>query len=218
MLLAKIEEFREPEQVRVQLAELGLTPELLLETIAEGEAARASATPLDPLNAGGQLAYIARIRALRSRLLPLGWTKEDPSGCSVTVSPDGRRQIMIATGDDATGLDAVPSTQYRKGIVMKRAVTNNQQLGFWPESNVPEPGQTPARETWILLVRRELGEDSVEARAELSLPAKMEKNHPTEWQKRIVLPVLPLDSGPPMNTPQGAFDDGDDIEVPITRN
>ena len=39
MLLSKIEEFREPEQVRVQLAELGLPPELLLETISEDQAA-----------------------------------------------------------------------------------------------------------------------------------------------------------------------------------
>jgi len=216
MALAHVEEYREPDQVRSRLAELGLTPEILLDAIAEGEAARASATPLDPLNAGGQFAYIARIRGIRSRLLPLEWTKEDPSGCPVTVSPDGRRQIMVATGDDATGLEAIPSTQYRKGIVMRRAVANNQQLGFWPEFNAFPPEQAPARETWVLLVRRIEKQDSVEVRSEISLPARMENNHPTDWQKRIILPVLNLGAGS-MSAPVATFDDGDEIDVPIAR-
>lgn len=221
MGLAQIVEHKESEQVRVRLAELGtgLTVELLHDVMADSEVARASATPLDPLNAGGLLAYIARTRGLRSRLLPFQWTKEDPSGCPVTVSPDGRRQIMVATGDEATGSDAIPSTQYRKGIVMQRAVTTNVQGCLWPEFDNQEPRQQPTRETWILLVRRdERADGAIEVRAELSLPSRMEKNFPTEWQERIVLPVLVLNTGESKLKSTGTFDEAEDIDIPITRD
>jgi hypothetical protein len=211
------------EAARARLAELGLSVELLHEVIEKGEAGRASATGLDPLNAPGQLAYIRRIRAIRERLLPQQWTKEDPEGCAMTVAPDGKRQIMVATGDDATGSASDPSTRYPKGTAMKRAVIQNQQLPLPFPTEIAR--QLPSaerciRETWVFLVsREEVGKDDDKltvVHAELSLPDEMQGDFPKGWAERIILPDFEVPSDQLiLGVPK--FSDGDDIDVAVVR-
>lgn len=199
--------FREPGEIDQRLAALGLTVELLLDVVRQGEAARASATALDPTTTAGYLAWHRKVRALRERTLLLGWGRRDVKNCPLAVNPDARMAIVVATGNEATGTPGNPSNKFSKGPVLENAVDVNQ-LDLFAE---------PVRKknecvTWFLLTRA----NAKEARSELSLPETMQNGYVVLWRERIILPVVTLDSTPAADRRDIDLAP-DEIDVPVVR-
>lgn len=219
------------------LGEMGLRVEVLHETVTAGERARNASHKFDPKGAAGFDAYKLRIRTLRLLLVPLGWTERDVLGCAMTVSPEGDRRIVIARGNEATGLKPLPSTFYKKGAVWRRAVESNQLPLPGIDTLPSESGPSELVETWVLLVWHEERSDMaslkkyVTVRSELSLPDEWHEDRPTGWPVRLPLPELVLefpiepndDGAPPDSSPDGGDDghsggDDDNLDVPLKRN
>lgn len=200
------------------LADLGLSSEILLEALEQGEIARASCTANDPPCVPGIYSWGSTVRSLRDILIPEphGWTKNDESNYSTVVSRDGSFAIAVLTGDEGTGLiDHNPSSKYPKGARTRDAVTVNQSCLF-PEmqeavdEEIAKQEAAEKRITWILLKRR--SGDLVYA--ELSLPKEISKGGLIEsWQTRIILD--PINVEPIAILDDGAVDEP--IDVPVRR-
>src|SRR5262245_25731094 len=114
------------DQVADRLAELGIEPEALEFALRGADAEARTYSPLDPPNMQGMARYSRTVRLLRERLIPLGWTYENPRNLARTVSPDRRVAIIATLGDVATGVAHVmPSTRYGKGVATVEAVSRN---------------------------------------------------------------------------------------------
>ena len=202
-----------------RLNTLGLTLDILHDTIRAGYHGWSSCTDLDPPMFPGISMWANMVRRIRQRLLPEGWTHSDEGNYSTVRSPNGEIALAVATGDENTGFkDANPTTQCPKGPRTVNAINiNNAQLLLdfgYPDEN--EIQQLPYSEgvdaaTWILLVNR----NGLEIRAELSHPFDMDENQRiTGWHERIILPTVEF-------APDSEFDFGPEkehiIDIPIKR-
>src|SRR6266542_1238900 len=176
----------------------------------------ATCTLDDPPSARGVYVWgtITTARQLGRRV---GWERCDTGNLSTVLSPDGRMQIMVATGDEATGIAGVtPHTKYPRGAASIRAINDNQMSfpaleRFFVKKQKIE--RTSEVLTWILLHRRL--RDAV--RWELSLPMMVGTDGViVDWEERIIFdPVSfdPIDDGLLGND----FDhDGDDFDPTVT--
>lgn len=171
-----------------RLAELGLTVSIVERVVRRADAEVAMCTELDPPIMEGMTRWGKTSRFLREELIPRGWTYDNPRNLARTVHPSGEFAIVASTGDELTGLTIpghLPTTRYRKGEAITRAVELNEQLAFdfgdgWSEG----PG---ALRTWILLFHV----DEHEFRTELSLPSHIEDGLITRWTERVILPPFP---------------------------
>lgn len=176
------------ESAGVQLAELGLTEELLQAALQRGEIDRATCTANDPSYLPGMLAQGRSVRALREALLPAGWSRDDVRGLPLVVSPNGDLALTVATGDEGTGDPHRPaSSKHPKGAATAMLVATNQLLLDLPGV---EGARRPDFTTWVLLFRRAPGQIV----AELSLPRTITREGKiVEWEQRIMLTAIPLD-------------------------
>lgn len=173
-----------------RLADLGVSATALQESLLEGAVARDRCTPNHPPTFPGLLAWGETVRALRDRLAPSGWRRNDAGGLSTIVDAAGQVAIAVATGDEATGDAAFPpSTKYTRGPSTQLMIEGNQGvLEFMREDPASD---APRRVTWLLLFRRVENE----IRAELSLPVAIGADGRVDaWQERIILPPLRLDA------------------------
>jgi hypothetical protein len=193
------------------LAQLGLTPDILIESIRRGEIGRDSCTKNDPPNAPGFYAWAGTVRALRDILMPQKWMRNDEDCYPRVINADKTIAITVVTGDDGTGKSSAnPKTKYPKGAATQAAISCNQQSLRFEEFPPIEDEADETAETWItwMLLRKRTG-DSVFA--ELSLPSSMTKDGQVEsWQTRIILDPILIDpnieveddsSEPPIDVP-----------------
>lgn len=195
------------DDLTARLAALGLTPELLVEARGRAQHDVDECTNLDPRTARGSIRHFRTTRYLRELLIPLSWAAEDMGNVSVVVSPDESVAIVVARGDDNTGvLGKTPRTKYPKGAVTHRLVRKNVQLSFFDSPTDPaldDEVDAPERVTWVLL-QHPAGDV---LRAELSRPSAYDgTGRICEWKERIILPSLELD------TYETAVSDDDDVE------
>lgn len=199
------------------LAALGLTLEHLTEARGRAQRDVDECTQLDPPGARGQIRHIRTVRYLREALIPVGWKPDDGGNVGAVVSPDGKRSIIVTSGDAATGQRGViPRTKYPKGEVTRRRVHQNVQLSLFGEDPAPQPDESSdevARQTWTLL--QYPAGDFV--RAELSCPEGVdESGRINAWSDRILLPDLPLDTYETW-VPGPEDDESDDpVDVPVS--
>lgn len=131
------------------------------------------------------------------------------------TSRDGSLVIVVATGDEATGLsEQTPTTQSRKGLrTVEVVATNASQLDLpfkWPEA-VRQSAESGEATTWLLLVH--FGGDKV--RAELARPVSFDESlHVSGWHERIILPVVEAE---PDGTLEFGPDESPDIDVQVHR-
>jgi len=173
-----------------RLLELGLSPEILVRAVTEGQLAHSNCTENDPRIFSGLAVWARMNRSLREQLIPLGWTKGEKRGQPITLSPEKDVAIVVFSGDDATGCpDRIPQPRNPKGTATLAAVEmNKQQLILFPEYR-HEGKATPDRLTWVLLFAR----DKDFVRCELSLPSAVEKDGTVmTWAERIILPAITL--------------------------
>ncbi len=114
-------------EVTDSLSALGLSIEVLRDSILAGETARDMCTANDPSNAAGFDAWARSIRNLREQLIALGWTRSDAGGLPVVISPSGSLAVTVATGDEGTGKpELTPKTKYPKDRTTVAVVTCNR--------------------------------------------------------------------------------------------
>lgn len=190
-------EHRDAEAAAGRLVLLGLTLDDLDFVLRGADAEARMWGPAAPPIMAGLARWGKTAELLRLRLLPRGWTDDNPKGLPRTISPDRDIAIVPTAGDGGTGAPgANPSNRHPKGIETMKAVERNIQLAFDLPGLVDDPdfvidGGTEPGETWLLLYYI----DENEIRAELSLPAGITAGgYVSEWQERILLPAVDLTS------------------------
>lgn len=198
---------REAPQPSSPLGQHGLTEEIIRAAVIRGEIARASCTRLDPVTRAGYSAWAETTKALREELVIHGW-KAQQGGTHPTVSPTGKLEIIVQTGDDATGRPEEPRSRNPKGPVIERVVAANQLL-LWQDVDVATA--LPVAETWVLLIAR----DDDEVRFELSLPNHVDADGRIDgWKMRIRFD--PLDDTDPPGDRRPSEDTGE-IDIDVTK-
>jgi hypothetical protein len=176
-----------------RLAELGLSTENIARALRRGDQQTMTCTALDPPIMEGLLRWGRTTAFLREELIPAGWSFDNPRNLARTIHPSGEFAIVVATGDEGTGLaghEAGP--RHAKGYATEQAIHANGQLSFEFGSllHVSQQGQAAglgALQTWFLLYHAE--PDCF--RVELSLPEAFEGGRITRWTERILLPPVP---------------------------
>lgn len=173
-------------------------------------------TPFHPWNERGRVFYAEATAGLRRVGVEKGWNCDDTDGVARSVSPDGTVVVVVATGNEFTGLpgaEAVVTTKFNRGPRLLDGVVS--ELGYTLDKIAPEvfpftsPAPTsPVREVWLLLLCPAAGE----VRIELSRPEGRDvAGFPRPFIERILIP--PLRTG---DIGDGDFDLGDgDIDVPV---
>lgn len=205
-----------PYSIEPSLATLGLDMKTLQEAVKRGQAARNTATRHDPPNAGGLLAYIHTVRALRDYLVPQGWVSRSTDNFALTVNPQTSIAVAVAGGDEDTGRsEGFPRTRNAKGQRTAWAITSNQlDLDFFnnapPANAIDDEKINPICQTWMLLYHA----DQREVRAELSLPISMDdRGRVSGWRVRHILSAIPLDPTPAPINP----DYGPNLDITVKR-
>ena len=207
-----VEVYFHPIEVDDRLGNLDLDVDTLWRSLQFGQAYAADCTRHDPPSGKGIIAWDKVNRMLRDLLVPSGWSIENHMNYAMTVHPNGKWAVIVATGDEQTGLPTgAPQTRSSKGPATQRAISRNiNQLSFAQLD--PTWSVRPARLTWILLYRFDAEDYSIYG--ELSLPVSMTSDgHVNRWQTRIMLSDPKGDSMVTPVTPQ--FEGGDDIDVPV---
>lgn len=214
----------DPTDVDFALSRIGVDRTILLNAAEEGERARQNCTDNHPVSAGGTEFYLQTVRALRDQLLP-DWSKKCDRGSELTISPDGKYAIVVASGDENVGTTTPPRTKCRKGRQMRRAASRNvaslNQFDLFPLTRadaaavVAERERNPSLLTFVLLAHR----TDEEVIVELSLVTGMDDNgYPDEWGVRYLVGSLPLHGAPVVDKrADDAADDDDDFNVPVKR-
>src|SRR2546425_1120326 len=101
--------------VAARLALLDLNEDLLQEVIAYGMRYVLECTENDPAGTAGYLAWAKINRALRDKLLPRGWTKNNDQNYPRTAHPSRGFSIAVVGGDVSTGIENLtPSNRTEK--------------------------------------------------------------------------------------------------------
>ena len=202
------ESYDQPTDGAKELSDLDLTSDTLRWAVEYGHSFLADASSHDPPSSVGITVWGKTVRALRDRLVPMGWVAENYQNYATTIHPSRRYAIAAAAGDERTGRlgNPPPSTRAPKGISTSLAVlTNKNQLRF---SDISEEWEVSPRQTWLLLYYYD--EAAEKLRVELSYPVGMSADgHVDEWNRRIILSsegdiVAAVD------------DDEDEFDIPVT--
>jgi hypothetical protein len=206
--------------VRKELAKIGLTPEVVEESIRSGESYRELCTPNDPKIFHGTTAWARTMRRLREELIEDDWTAEEPSNFPLIVSPNGRMAIAVTTGDKGTGIylpGQSPKLKHTKGPMARSVVKQNRQSFLFQDmaadakEKADKAKTAEKRITWFLLVRRE--GDVVFA--ELSLPWVFSDSGQVEdWRRRIILDPLQVE---PTIMVVDDTEEAEPVEVTVTK-
>lgn len=185
--------FQDPDEIPAQLAELGLTVDMVRGAVDNGYRAKAACTANDPLAFPGTAFWARTTSGLREQLRPRGWLPRCEEGYELVVNPEGTMAIVVATGDDATGIATrTPKTNRPKGQKTIEAVeTNRGQIDLFASGETAEEHRQRDGDwvTWFLLIKDLRVGDRHFVRAELSLPAEMGDDGRVErWERRIILP------------------------------
>ncbi|MEV4162133.1 hypothetical protein [Nonomuraea dietziae] len=226
--------FHEAERADQRLAELGLSWADIAFSLMGADAEARTYTRLDPPHTPGIGRWGRTNRLLRERLIPQGWSFDNPSNLPRTINPEHTFAIVATTGDQYTGLRVAglqPTTKYAEGPATASAVASNEQWvqdGLFPQELPGEEiGQALAQTSrsggephtvWLLLYHVSPGE----IRSELSFPASISaKGYIDAWAERIILPPI---RGEEVGLGTGGAEDNDgddghedEIEVPVER-
>lgn len=208
--------FEQPHDRDSRLYVLGLDEATIVNIVLYGLKARQGVSPLAPPIFSGTTQWAETIVGARLMLVPKSWTHDDSRNFSRTISPDGRIAVVVASGDERTGIaTAEPATRHSKGSETGAAVEQNAQFVI---PGIDDPDLPPQCETWVLL----LCATDLEMRYELSRPKKQNADgRITAWSDRIIFPPIDLESLPGRDDEGGDNDEDDDgpegIVVPVER-
>jgi hypothetical protein len=202
--------------VRIALARLGLTVDLLSQVVRAGIFARHTRTENDAPSAPGYYQWNEMVRSLREPLVAEGWDRSNEDGLPTIINAAKQIAIAISSGNENTGLaDRHPGTKYHKGPGTVDRITSNAELFLpYPDYEIPVPRRRDSDKfaTWTMLFRT----TQEEVRSELSLPTMIDRSGQISgWRERIVIPPAPLDGDGYKKLPAPDF--GPDVDIEIRR-
>jgi len=210
--------FEQPHDRNSRLYALGLDEATVEEIVVYGLKARQACSPLSPPSYPGTVQWAETIIGSRIALIPKDWTPNDDHNFSRIVNPEETVAIIVATGDEHTGIaTGEPRTRYPKGPETTAAVKANVQMAF-PGLAIAqfEQASPSTLETWIAL----LSTNEFECRYELSRPQAQDKEgRVIAWPDRIIFPPIEIEGLPGRDDDDGD-DHGDDeggLDVPVER-
>ena len=113
-----------------RLAALDLTVDVVATALAAADSESAHCTDLDPPILEGLLRWGRATRALREQLVPQGWTYDNPNNLARTIHPSGDFAVVLATGDEGTGLPSSGAgPRHARGLGLQRSVGNAAVAG-----------------------------------------------------------------------------------------
>ncbi|HEY5882187.1 MAG TPA: hypothetical protein VIU11_24975 [Nakamurella sp.] len=183
-----------------RLTGLGLTVNIVAAALSAADRESRGCSDLDPPILEGLLRWGRATRALREQLVSQGWSYDNPNNLARTIHPSGEFAVVVATGDEGTGLPSSGAgPRHARGYATEQAIHANGQLAFEFDAllQLSVAGKAAGvghLQTWFLLYHA----TPEFFRAEVSLPQEFERGRITEWTERILLPPLPrdLDGGP----------------------
>lgn len=184
-----------------RLPAFGLTVDVVASALGAADRESAHCSDLDPPILEGLLRWGRATRALREQLVPNGWAYDNPNNLARTIHPSGDFAVVLATGDEGTGLPGSGAgPRHARGSATEQAIHANGQLAFEFGSLLHlvatgRPAGPDHLQTWFLLYYAE----PEHFRAELSLPRGIDRGRITRWSERILLP--PLARGTPVAAP-----------------
>jgi hypothetical protein len=190
-----------------RLAGLGLSVADFDFVLSGAEAEARTWTALAPPVMAGMARWGKTNELLRVRLLPRGWSHDDPRNMPRTISPARDLAIVAAAGDGATGRpDVTARNLYARGVETVRAIGRGDQLAF--EYPGLEPLPADDLDIWLLLYH--LAGDEVAA--ELSRPYSISPaGYVDRWAERILLDPVRLAQ------PAFAAAPAPEVSVPVAR-
>jgi hypothetical protein len=205
-------------QRRSRLAALGLSEELLLDSLRYAYLERDRCSGNDVAAAAGYAVWGKPLRYLRDKLLPLGWMRDGVPRLESVVSPDRRFRITSAAGDCFTGdSDHMPATDGLKGRRALEAIGDNGQGALDLAGESVEP--IPPMFTYYFIHRL----DSVKERinSELSVPTNMtigrtaKKGRIDAFKDRLILSAIEFENDIFLDADiEEEFSEDLDIQVP----
>lgn len=198
------------------LRRFDLTESEILERVIRPAVNESDSThPLAPPGSSGQRMYQANVASLREVLLPRKWKKDDTDGVARTVHAERGLAIIVAAGNEFTGVpetDEYFTTKWPKGSCALTGVRYVAE-GFdaIDETFPASPNVKGVWEVWYLVHHRV--EDEV--RVEISKPGRLDgRDHPCDWIERIILNPLKLNPEVDIH-PDSDDDDQGGPEVPV---
>lgn len=175
--------YKESWDVNARLAELGLTRDILVQTVRACVVGRSSCDDDDPPSARGYETWKYGVNRLRKQLQQEGWFKDDTDQFSTIANDKRRIKIAVCNTDDGTAAeDRSPRNRSRKGVLTERAAYRNAQPYLF---DISVEGKVDRRDynTWYLCVY--VTNESV--RAELSFPDSFESGYLKSYSERIFI-------------------------------
>lgn len=197
-------------QVKQELNALGLTADIVKEIALAAAGARAETLPIDPCSAPGTQAYIYGVRAIRLRLLPLGWQISRLGNVESTVNHELGVQICFQNVDQACGIRD-PEAISGKGAASRTLVQSGQTELFPREEGGGKQMLGSRLKVWLICV----SSDENHVRAEVSYPKAFEGNQFEGFVKRIF--VVNESFGPQPDKWAKPDDDFPNLDVQVTR-
>jgi hypothetical protein len=173
-----------PEEVRDELAALGLDYDGLVDCVRYAEQEHSFVTANDAVGFASMVVYDKSGRALRERYLGANW-KRDNSHNQCAIRNDATRVRVVPCNFNECAGDRLrePTNRAPKGAVSKHKSRCNRTLtipGLFSDSADPDD----QIQTWLLGIHV----DGVRpTTAELSLPVDFDGQCYTEFAKRIIL-------------------------------
>jgi hypothetical protein len=208
--------FEQPHDRNSRLHALGLDEATVEEIVVHGLGARQACSPLSPPSYPGTVQWAETIVGSRVVLIPKGWTPNDDHNFSRIVNPAETIAIIVATGDEHTGIAAgEPRTRYPKGPETTAAVQANVQMALPGLAIAQFERVSPlALETWIALLLT----NDLECRYELSRPRQQDKEgRVIAWSDRILFPPIEIEGLPGRDDNGGGDDEDGGLDVPVER-
>ncbi|MCQ4164679.1 hypothetical protein [Tahibacter harae] len=201
-----------PWEVNQQLAELGLTTEIVRQVAHAAAAARAESLAVDPSFTGGMLSFIYGVRSMRLKLLPLGWEIRRAGNVEATVNDEINVQLFFQNVDRACG-PADPMAVSGKGAAARDLVNSGQSDLFEGLLDITKPDDDHDNSpvVWLLCV----SSDDSSVCAEVSCPEPFEGTQFQGFSKRIFVLNEPREPSP---DPRRKSDSQElDFEIAVTK-
>lgn len=176
----KLQVIQSPDEVSNALEKIGLTTEIVTYIGEAAKAARNEALPIDPVNAGGQLAYIYGVRAIRSTLLNQGWKPSREGNIEATVNHELGVQLWFQNVDKACQSSRIPRAISDKGSGSRDLIEAQGELFDKADQKKPlQYGSIPT--VWVVCV----SSDDESIQVEVSRPSRITDKQYEGFEERI---------------------------------
>ena len=205
-----------PDDADDHLREFGLTVEMLHRSIEVGDSRRGQVShDVYPLTFRGVVMWAETLGELRRQLLKIsdGYEIGRTSGYETVYCKKRNFAIAVVAGDSMVGQNGArpPRLTRKKGIKTTERVRRNAAYVFSQGElfSIPTAKKSPDDEsclTWFLLVRP----TATEVRLELSWPLFLTEGVVGGWQRRILVPPVPISGATEPINADDYIDDGND--------